>query len=194
MRRGPTNGEKWRMRRTIAEREMERRPEEEEEEGGGRNSRGRMCRNEEETNGKGWKQKRGQRKKEGSGDRKMSGVLGRLWSTHWCPSEGFFFFFFSQKIGGKHEQVMTTWPHCECALPPSLKSRWRIRSPPRAAPVSHGASYLQEAGAAGLGVEGLGPHAPQIALWITDSSDMRHEPGTEGSGKCLFHCFTGVKL
>lgn len=26
---------------------------------------------------------------------------------------------FSQKIGGKHEEVMTTWPRCECALSPS---------------------------------------------------------------------------
>ncbi len=30
------------------------------------------------------------------------------------------------------------------------------------------ASYLQEAGAAGLGVEGLGPHAPQVPLKDTD--------------------------
>lgn len=37
------------------------------------------------------------------------------------------FWGFSQKIGGKHERVMTTWPHCECALSPSLE--FKVKDP-----------------------------------------------------------------
>lgn len=96
--------------------------------------------------------------------------VGALGSTRRYPFGGF-----SQ--AEKHERVMTTRPHCERALSPSLYGKGKDpQSSPRWSCCPRGASYLQKARAAGLGVERFGPHTPQVALETADVSEQSSFP------------------